>query len=49
MIGLIIQTLKAVDYDDGGEFIKIAKGKHEMPSNWRELYRHVKERTNGRR
>jgi len=47
MIGLIIQTLKTVDYEEGGELIKIAKGKHEVPSSWKEIMRMVKDRIDG--
>ena len=49
MIGLIIQALKHFDYDECGELMKVAKGKYSIPSNWKEIRRHVKERTNGRR
>lgn len=47
MIGLIIQALKTVEYEEGGELIQTAKGKYEMPKNWKQVMRMVKRRING--
>lgn len=47
MIGLIIQALKHFDYDECGEFMKVAKGKHELPKSWKHIKRHIKEQING--
>lgn len=48
MIRLIIQALRDFDYDECGENMKKAKGKHSMPSSWAEMKRQIK-RSNGRR
>ena len=49
MIGLIIQAMKVFDYDEVTDTMKIAKGKHEAPTNWCEIKRYAKEKANGRR
>lgn len=48
MIKLIIPALRAFDYEECGENMKKAKGKHAIPSSWSDFKRQIK-RNNGRR
>lgn len=39
MIGLIIELLKTSDFYGVSEYVDIAKGKHEMTSNIKKIYK----------
>jgi hypothetical protein len=49
MIKLLIEMLPLVEYDEGGEAIKTAKGKYQLPTNWKAIKRYAKEKADGRR
>jgi len=42
MISEIIKILQDKDYYGAGEYTEIAKGKHQMVTNWRGIKRKVK-------
>jgi hypothetical protein len=42
MIGEIIKILQQDNYYGAGEFTEIAKGKHQMVTNWKDIKRKVK-------
>ncbi len=42
MIAQIIRTLQSNDFYGAGKYTEIAKGKHEIASNWREAKEKIK-------
>lgn len=42
MISEIIRTLRSNEFYGAGEFTEIAKGKHELVSNWKGAKRKIK-------
>ena len=44
MIKEIIELLKTIPYEDGGEAIKFAKGRNKVPKHFKEIVRYVKDR-----
>lgn len=42
MIVDIIKTLQSNDFYGGGEYIEIAKGKHEFVISWKDFKRKIK-------
>lgn len=38
----IIEILQKYDYYGAGDYTEIAKGKHEMVSSWRDIWRKIK-------
>ena len=42
MIAEIINILQKDDYYGAGEFVEIAKGKHEMVRNWKDIKEKIK-------
>jgi len=42
MIADIIKAVRSDDYYGGGEFIELAKGKHEFTLKWNDVKRKIK-------
>ena len=49
MIGEIIKQLQKDNYYGGGEYIEIAKGKHEMVTTWKGGWRKFKRNRKARK
>jgi len=44
MIKEIIELLKLIPYEEGGEAIKFAKGRNKVPKRFKDVIRYVKDR-----
>ena len=49
MIGEIIKLVQLAEYEGSSEIVKAAKGKYQYPTDFKKIWRHVKDRSNGRR
>jgi hypothetical protein len=47
MLRDMIELLKTIPYEECEQSMKIAKGKHQLPTNWKAIKRHLKDKANG--